>query len=211
MSRLSEHVELFRYFLYCDLPSKIGPAYQFLLQLLAQLGLDISQKTLNPPSTKVTCLGIVFSTIKRTISIPQDKLSEIVRLYEHWKHKSTCSKNQLQSLLGSLLYICKCVRPARFFFNRMFAVLRQDVRLTEFSLDEDYHRDLKWFLTFLVSFNGVTMYNRRPVSDTVYLDASLTGLGACFNNLVYTLPLPLGFNKYTIVHLEMLNVLVALK
>ena len=25
-------------------------------------------------------------------------------------------------------------------------------------------------------FNGVLMYDRRPVSETVYLDASLTGL-----------------------------------
>ena len=32
------------FFLYCDLPSKIGHAYQFLLQLLPQLGLDISLK-----------------------------------------------------------------------------------------------------------------------------------------------------------------------
>ena len=55
------------------------------------------------------------------------------------------------------------------------------------------------------------MYDRRPVTDIAYLDASLTGLGACFNNLVYTLPIPAGFNNYTIVHLEMINVLVALK
>ena len=55
------------------------------------------------------------------------------------------------------------------------------------------------------------MYDRRPVSDIVYLDASLTGLGACFNNLVYTLPIPAGCNNYTIVDLEMVIVLVALK
>ena len=36
-------------FLYCDFPSKIGPAYEFLLHLLTQLGLDISHKKLNPP------------------------------------------------------------------------------------------------------------------------------------------------------------------
>ena len=56
----------------------------------------------------------------------------------------------------------------------MLTVLRQDVWLTECSLDDDFHRDLKWFSTFLVSFNGVTMYDRRPVSDIVYLDAFLT-------------------------------------
>ena len=55
------------------------------------------------------------------------------------------------------------------------------------------------------------MYDKRPVTDVVYLDASLTGLGATFRNLVYTLPIPVNFNDYTIVHLEMINVLVALK
>ena len=125
--------------------------------------------------------------------------------------KSTCSKNQLQSLLGSLLYICKCIHPALFILNRMLAVLRQDVRITNFFLNEEFHRDLRWFLTFLVSFNGVTMYDRRPVSDIAYLDASLTGLGGWFNNLVYTLPIPAAFNSYSIVNLEMINVLVALK
>ena len=136
-------------------------------------------------------------------------MSEIIRLCEQWRAKSTCSKNQLQSLLGSLFYICKCVRPARFFLNRMLAVLRQDVRIIEFSLNEEFHRDLRWFSTFLVSFNGVTMYDRRPV--VTYLDASLTGLGGCFNNLVYTLPIPPVYNSYSIVHLEMINVLAALK
>ena len=90
-------------FLYCDLPSKIHPVYEFLLRLLAQLGLDISQKKINPPSTEVTCLGIVFNTVQRTISIPKEKLSEIIQLCEQWRVKSICSKNQLQSLLGSLL------------------------------------------------------------------------------------------------------------
>ena len=44
--------------IYCGLPSKIDSAYQFLLNLLQELGLDISDKKLHPPDTKVVCLGI---------------------------------------------------------------------------------------------------------------------------------------------------------
>ena len=55
------------------------------------------------------------------------------------------------------------------------------------------------------------MYDRGPVSQTIYSDGSPTGLGACLNNLVCTLPIRVSFNNYTIVHLEMLNVLAALK
>ena len=46
--------------IYCDLPSTISPSYQFLLDLLQELGLDISVKKLYSPSTKFACLGILF-------------------------------------------------------------------------------------------------------------------------------------------------------
>ena len=36
-------------------------------------------------------------------------------------------------------------------------------------------------------------------------------MGGVYNNLVYTLPFSLGFNNYNINHLEMINIMVALK
>ena len=63
--------------IYCGLPSNIGYSYQFLLNLLQELRLDISAKKLCPPSTKVVCLGIMFDTVNRSISIPDQKLQEI--------------------------------------------------------------------------------------------------------------------------------------
>ena len=55
------------------------------------------------------------------------------------------------------------------------------------------------------------MYDIRPIAGHIYLDTCLTGLGGCFKNMVYTISLPLGFKNYSIVHLEMLNIVVALK
>ena len=43
-----------------------------------------------------------------------------------------------------------------------------------------------------------------------YLDASLTGLGGAYNDLVYALSIPRGFQAYDVVHLEMVYVIVAL-
>ena len=105
--------------IYCGLPSTISTSYQFLLDLLQELGLDISHKKLCPPSTKVICLGILFDTIHRTISIPDSKLQEICTVCNLWSDKRMVNKSDLQSLLGLLLYITKCVKPARFFLNRM--------------------------------------------------------------------------------------------
>ena len=197
--------------IYCGLPSNINQSYEFLLNLLQDLGLDISYKKLCPPDTKVICLGILFNTVDRTISIPTDKISEIVKVCDDWSDKKTVTKNQLQSLLGLLLYISKCVKPARFFLNRMLQLLRDNFENDSIVLTSEFFRDLLWFQTFLKSYNGITIYDIRPLNIRIYLDACLQGLGGCYDNFVYTIPIPKGFNGYNIVHLEMLNVVVALK
>ena len=49
------------------------------------------------------------------------------------------------------------------------------------------------------------------MESLVELDASLGALGGVYGNLVYTLPIPQNYNAYSIVHLEILNILVACK
>ena len=105
--------------IYCGIPSTIFQAYEILSSLLVQLGPQISAKKLVPPSTAVTCLGILIDTETRTMSVPPEKLHNVLELCHQWQNKTTCTKQQLQSLLGSLLYISKCVKPARAFLNRM--------------------------------------------------------------------------------------------
>ena len=43
------------------------------------------------------------------------------------------------------------------------------------------------------------------------LDASLQGLGGTFDKMVHALPIPKGFKNYTILHLQILHLVVALK
>ena len=93
----------------------------------------------------------------------------------------------------------------------MLQLLRDNHNSNNISLNEDFHRDLNWFSVFLNSCNGITVYDLKPTPNVIYLDASLKDQGGCFNNLVYALPIPQGFMNYTIVHLEMVNVIVALK
>ena len=193
------------------MPSKIDTAFQCLLKLLQDLGLDISSKKLTPPSTKVVCLGILFDTEAKTISIPQDKLQVIIDTCRSWTGCTSCSKTELQSLLGSLLYISKCVRPARYFLNRMLQLLRNNIHSRHIFVTDEFCKDLTWFCVFLNSYNGVTIYDLTPVHKHVYLDASLTGFGGTFDSFVYSLPLPLAYQTYNIAYLEMLNVVVAFK
>ena len=101
--------------IYTGLPSQMDASFNFLKNLLVELGLEISPKKLVPPSTSVTCLGILINSIQKTISIPPEKLAEINQLCIQWSTKIYYGKRDLQSLLGSLLYVSKCVKHSRFF------------------------------------------------------------------------------------------------
>ena len=57
--------------------SQTEASFNTLFDLLGQLGLDISTKKLVYPSTKAACLGVVINTQDFTVSVPEDKLSEI--------------------------------------------------------------------------------------------------------------------------------------
>ena len=75
-------------------------------------------------------------------------------------------------------------------------------------------KDLNWFIKFLPNFNGTTIYKKPqiPESEALHLDACLTGISGIWHDKVYSAPVPVvpGFTL-TIVHLEMLNIFVALR
>ena len=105
-------------------PDVARASFASLFNLMNELGLTISDSRLVAPSTKVVCLGVLIDTENGTVSIPPDKLRQINDTVRHWSQRTTCTKRQLQSLLGLLLYVHKCVKPARAFLNRMLALLR---------------------------------------------------------------------------------------
>ena len=138
-------------------------------------------------------------------------MQQIMVMCRDWHQKRHCTKRQLQSLLGSLLYVSKCVRSSRFFLNRLLEFLSsmKDKGLVPLPLEAK--RDINWFLTFLPTFNGVTIFDQKPVHASIELDASLEGLGAVWGDQTYAITVPLSYHDFQIVHLEMLNILVALR
>ena len=154
-------------------PSIARRSYVFLQELLARLGLDISKKKLVAPCTKVVCLGIEVDMRQRTVSIPEEKMHRISDMVDAWLPKRVCSKRELQSLLGNLLYVHKCVAPARIFLNRMLELLRKNYDACTIQLTHDFKRDLRWFKTFLHKYDGVSFYDHVKAHHVVELDACL--------------------------------------
>ena len=186
-------------------------SYDALLDVMAQLGITVTKKTLVAPTTQAVCLGILIDTVEGTVAIPPEKLKDITNMVKEWKGKNFGTKCQLQSLLGILLYVHKCVKPARCFLNRMLEMLRNASNPAKIMLSDDFHRDLGWFNQFLPQYNGISMYAHSPSRSILELDACLTGLGGRWENFVYHLPLPRDFRNLDIVHLEMISIVLALR
>ena len=128
--------------MYTGLPGDIYQSYHTLMALLQELGLEISSSKLIEPSDTAICLVIKINLVNRTLRIPDDKLREIQQICSACVSKKKVTKNQFQSLLNSLLDITKCVKPARFFLNRMLQLLRDSPDTTSTSLDTNFYWDL---------------------------------------------------------------------
>ena len=191
--------------------SQAGPSFQFLNALLTELGFALCNKKMVPPTTKCTCLGIDINTETFEASIPKEKLEKILKICFQWKDRVSCKKRELQSLLGSLLYVSKCVHSSRPFLNRMLDLLRASNKQESINLNVEFKRDLNWFCEFLPDFNGSAFFKHDHIDGEIELDACLEGLGAIYNNHIYAIPIPKGYMHMGIVHLEMLNILVALR
>ena len=152
------------------MPSVANTSCAALIELMNDLGLTISQKKLVPPSTQATCLGVLIDAVKGTISIPPEKLQDITNSVRRWLSRNVVSKRELQSILG-LLYVHKCVKPARVFLNRMLDLLRFAHGHQKVTLTPDFKRDLRWFAKFLPLYNGVSLYDHRPIDVSLELDA----------------------------------------
>ena len=133
-------------------------SYNHLRKLLERLGLDVSAKKLVAPSMSATSLGVEIDTVAKTLVIPKEKLDRINIILAEWHQRRFCSKQQLQSLLGNLLYVHKCVKPARIFVNRILELLRQNYDKRSITLTTGFRRDLHWFFKFLSKYNGISFF-----------------------------------------------------
>ena len=199
----------------CDPPKLAWEGFKFLKQLIGDLGLVISQGKLFQPQNCIPCLGIKVNVATGIISIPDEKLEQIIGKCSSFAGTKYTDKKSLQSLIGSLLYVHKCVRPARLFVNRILSTLREAPATGRIELSQAFHSDVAWFNAFLPKFNGKVYFNKasKPPITNLYVDACLTGMGGALGSSVYALAvtsIPHLPSPCTIVHLEMVNVFIAL-
>ena len=139
-----------------EVPDNAATAFCFLQSLLIELGVEESKSKACPPTTRATCLGVEFDTLAMTKSIHPNRLIEIQELLRQWSSKTKATKRELQSLLGKLSFVSKCVQNSRIFLKRIIDLLKQLKRNHHrVSLNKDFRKDISWWINFIAVYNGV--------------------------------------------------------
>ena len=168
-------------------PSSANSAFLSLNNLITSLGLPINHDKVSQPVDSLTCLGINIDVKTGTLTIPEGKIEEVQQLCEDWAN--------------------------RLFVNRILQTLRSTPTKGRTPLQEDFHKDINWFREFMATFNGVTkIHSKTSEPIHLYVDACLTGIGGYTTEHVYSQAIPHCYRlKLSIVHFEMLNVMVAFR
>lgn len=210
-------------FTYLDDFIGVSPAFnaqtdfQALSDLLSSLGLQESSEKAYPPSPVMICLGVELNTDALTLSVSPGRLCELEQLLEQWIHKRTATKAALQSLVGKLIFISKCVRQSRIFIARILILLRKVLfNHHHVNLTAEFRKDIAWWRRFLRAYNGVSMISTAQWSspgEVFTTDACLTGCGGLCGDQYFHAAFPSFVVQQTldINCLELLTIIVALK
>ena len=199
-----------------DEPNQAWEAFDCLGWLFQFLGIEESKAKACEPSTAMIHLGILFDTVKMTMEVTPARVADTLRELHAWQHKAKATKKELQSLVGKLIFVAKCVRQGRIFLSRLLNLLRDAPLAGKITISDEAKADVKWFSTFLPAYSGVSLIPERDWSEpdaVLASDACLVGCGATCGIQYFTSPFPpdilaLGLH---ISALELLAVTVAVK
>ncbi len=159
--------------------------FQAFRRCLTDLGFDINEAKVVPPAFVVTFLGIVIDTVARQLSVPVDKLNDILVLLHSFVGKQWAIKRDVEKLVGRLNFAAKVIRGGRTFMRRLI----NTVNLVEshnapVRLNACFQADIQWWINFASSWNGhAVMLDHVPITSIrLQTDASGIACAAVFDD-----------------------------
>lgn len=130
-----------------DTPRRLD-AWAWALRLAMMAVLEprsINKKKFTSWETHLTALGLAWDTVAMMVSMSQEKIDRTIdRLRAMRKHNSA-ARNTWEKLLGGLQLVSMCVRAAKPFFQRLYAMYRQAPLLVFIKLTKGARLNLAWF------------------------------------------------------------------
>jgi hypothetical protein len=110
--------------------------------------------------------------------IPLAKLQDVITLCQKYLNLKFITKNGLQALIGSLIYIHKAVKPACIFVNCNLTLLKNMGSACRVAIDTGTKSDLRWFIACAHAVNKIVhIHKELHLRIHITVDASVQNLG----------------------------------
>ena len=129
--------------------------------LCEKFGIPLSDERTEGPTTVLVFLGLEIDSVLMQVRIPISKIHIMVtQIEEVLGHKRSITLKELQSLLGSLNFMCRAIVPGRPFCRRLInATCGITSPHHHIKLSKGMRQDLKMWLCFFQDFNGISFFN----------------------------------------------------
>ena len=122
-----------------------------------------------------------------------------------WLTKKAATRTELQSLIGKLAFVSKCVRPGRLILTRILHLLRSLRRNHHrIKLTAEFRKDIRWWTWFISIYNGVSIFPTSlwSMPDGIFsMDACLTGCGGMSAEQYFPVEFPSDMLlRFTAIH-----------
>jgi hypothetical protein len=168
----------------CGNESDASSNLNIMSSTIKESGMEIQESKTVGPTRIIEYLGIIIDTISWQVKISDERLCEIREDLFAWRHKSVCTKRQLLSLIGKLMFCASVVRDGRKFVGRLIDLSKRIKYLHHrVKLNRQARADINWWLHSMESHNGTSMIPMDWGSSDIqyiYTDASnLAAAGVC--------------------------------
>ena len=197
-----------------DKKNKAEEGYHAIKNLTNRVGLKLSVHKCVAPTTRITWLGYTVDTVTMTVTIPEQKVLEVIEECRSWVGRTSATRKELKSLFGKLNHLASCIPPAARFLSRILKAVRSTPPTGRHSLAVDIDKDLIWFIKCASSLNGIMLLPPPTLERwEIECDSSLTGGGAFSPEKFFKEEYSEEFvsNTQTIAHREALNLMHAFK
>ena len=152
-----------------------------LVSLCSFLQIPLAEDKQEGPTTQLEYLGILLDSAALEARLPPSKLSDLKAAIASWSARSTCTKVELLSLIGTLSFAAKVVPAGRTFLRRAIDLSSTVPRLRDtIALNEGFRLDLEWWAAFATPWSGRSLFllpHWTPAPDIHLFTDSSGGVG----------------------------------
>ena len=203
-------------FLGIEYQTKIQQAHESFQRLLHSIGIQRSERKTVPPTQQLEFIGNLLDSQQLMLEVTRERKLEVLGELEKWRHKNTCTRRQLESIIGKLQFMSNCIRPGRLFVSRLLSEMKSMRCDLHYLVTDQMKKDLKWWYLFLPGFQGMSimwLIDVVEVDAEIATDSCMVGAGGCSHDEFYRVKFPTHVltEETKIAHLELWAVLLAVR